>query len=114
MVYGLKNAGKTPTRAGLMTALKNLDPKKAKNPFLYPGVTLQTGKGDNFPLENEILVKWSGGAAGGWAPVRPLQPGARQPARGPSVPEEGGHRPPPPAWGAGAGPRRRPPPRAWG
>ncbi len=77
MVYGLKNAGKTPTRAGLMTALKNLDPKKAKNPFLLPGVTLQTGKGDNFPLENEILVKWSGGAAGGWTPFGSVYTGAR-------------------------------------
>jgi branched-chain amino acid transport system substrate-binding protein len=68
LVYALKNAGKTPTRAGLMNALKHLDPKKAKNPFLYPGVTLQTGPGDNFPIENEILAKWNGGATGGWNP----------------------------------------------
>jgi hypothetical protein len=50
-----------------MRALKNLNPaKKAKNPFLYPGVKLKTGLHDNFPLEAQILVKWSGGAAGGW------------------------------------------------
>ena len=66
MVYALKNAGKTPTRAGLMLALKNLNPAKAKNPFLYPGVKLKTGPHDNFPIEAQILVKWSGGAAGGW------------------------------------------------
>ena len=66
MVYALKNAGKTPTRAGLMKALKNLNPAKAKNPFLYPGVKLKTGPHDNFPIEAQILVKWSGGAAGGW------------------------------------------------
>jgi branched-chain amino acid transport system substrate-binding protein len=77
MVYGLKNAGKTPTRAGLMYALKHLDPKKAKDPFLYPGVTLQTGLHDNFPLENEILVKWSGGAAGGWTPFGSVYTGNR-------------------------------------
>ncbi len=77
MVYALKNAGKTPTRVGLMNALKHLDPKKAKNPFLYPGVTLQTGPGDNFPLENAILVKWSGGAAGGWTPFGSVYKGAR-------------------------------------
>jgi branched-chain amino acid transport system substrate-binding protein len=68
MVYALKNAGKTPTRAGLMKALQSLDPTKAKNPFLYPGVKLKTGPKDNFPLEAQILVKWSGGAAGGWTP----------------------------------------------
>jgi branched-chain amino acid transport system substrate-binding protein len=68
MVYALKNAGKTPTRAGLMQAFKSLDPKKAKNPFLYPGITLKTGPGDNFPLESQILVRWSGGATGGWQP----------------------------------------------
>jgi hypothetical protein len=77
MVYALKNAGKTPTRVGLMNALKHLDPKKAKNPFLYPGVTLQTGPGDNFPLEDAILVKWSGGAAGGWTPFGSVYKGAR-------------------------------------
>src|SRR5260370_41949995 len=100
MVYGLKNAGKTPTRAGLMTALKNLDPKKAKNPFLYPGVTLQTGKGDNFPLENEILVKWSGGAAGGAGALGATYPRARAARPAPSRRGEGGDGRPPPPRGA--------------
>jgi branched-chain amino acid transport system substrate-binding protein len=68
MVYALKNAGKTPTRAGLMRALKNLDPKKAKNPFLAPGVSLKTGKKDNFPLEQVQLIRWAGGATGNWNP----------------------------------------------
>jgi branched-chain amino acid transport system substrate-binding protein len=72
MAYGLKNAGKTPTRAGLMRALKNLDPTKAKNPFLYPGVKLQTGAKDNFPLEQEILIRWGGGATGFWTPFGKL------------------------------------------
>jgi branched-chain amino acid transport system substrate-binding protein len=77
MVYALKNAGKTPTRAGLMNALKHLDPKKAKNPFLYPGVTLKTGLHDNFPLENASLAKWSGGATGGWTPFGTVYTGSR-------------------------------------
>jgi branched-chain amino acid transport system substrate-binding protein len=72
MTYALQNAGKTPTRAGLMRALKTLSPSKAKNPFLYPGVGLKTSAQDNFPLEQEILVKWSGGAAGGWGPFGEL------------------------------------------
>ena len=63
MVYALKNAGKTPTRAGLMHALKNLDPKKAKNPFLFPGVKLKTGpEGQLPPSEQETLIRWSGSA----------------------------------------------------
>ena len=77
MVYGLKNAGKTPTRAGLMRALKNLDPKKAKNPFLFPGVSLQTGPKDNFPLEQETLIRWGGGATGAWVPFGSVYSGVR-------------------------------------
>ena len=72
MAYALKNAGKTPTRAGLMRALKNLNPAKAKNPFLYPGVKLQTGAKDNFPLEQEVLIRWGGGATGFWTPFGKL------------------------------------------
>lgn len=72
MVHALKNAGKTPTRAGLMKALRSLDPKKAKNPFLYPGVGLKTSAKDNFPLEQEILIRWQGGAKGNWKPFGQL------------------------------------------
>ena len=69
MVYALQHAGKVPTRAGLMKALHSMDPKKAKNPFLYPGVGLQTKiPGDNFPIESVKLVKWAGGTTGTWVP----------------------------------------------
>jgi branched-chain amino acid transport system substrate-binding protein len=69
MVYALQKAGKNLTRAGLIKALRTLDPAKAKNPFLFPGVSLQTKlKGDNFPIETINLVKWNGGATGGWQP----------------------------------------------
>jgi len=77
MVYALKNAGKTPTRAGLMRALKNLNPAKAKNPFLGPGISLKTGKGDNFPLEQVQLIRWSGGATGNWNPFGKVNNGVR-------------------------------------
>jgi branched-chain amino acid transport system substrate-binding protein len=63
-VYALKQAGKNPTRAGLMKALKNM--KNVKDPFLYPGITLNTSAKDNFPTEQEILSKWAGGATGGF------------------------------------------------
>ena len=77
MAYALQNAGKTPTRAGLMKALRSLDPKKAKDPFLYPGIGLQTSPTDNFPLEQQILVKWEGGATGNWKPFGKLYNHAR-------------------------------------
>jgi len=63
-VYALQHAGKNPTRASLMAALHNLN--TAKNPFVYPGIKLQTSAKDNFPIEQEIMVKWAGGATGDW------------------------------------------------
>jgi len=63
-VYALQHAGKTPTRAGLMKALRSMH--NVKDPFLYPGITLNTSAKDNFPTEQEILDKWSGGATGGF------------------------------------------------
>ncbi|HXR10652.1 MAG TPA: ABC transporter substrate-binding protein, partial [Gaiellaceae bacterium] len=65
MVYGLQHAGKTPTRAGLMKALKSMT--NVTDPFLYPGIKLNTSAKDNFPTEQEILVKWAGGATGDFA-----------------------------------------------
>jgi branched-chain amino acid transport system substrate-binding protein len=63
-VYALQHAGKTPTRAGLMKAYHSLN--TGGNPFLYPGVKLQTSAKDNFPIEQDIMLKWSGGASGDW------------------------------------------------
>ncbi|HEY8028409.1 MAG TPA: ABC transporter substrate-binding protein [Gaiellaceae bacterium] len=63
-VYALQHAGKNPTRAGLMKALKSMN--HVKDPFLYPGITLNTSAKDNFPTEQEILDKWEGGATGAY------------------------------------------------
>jgi branched-chain amino acid transport system substrate-binding protein len=63
-VDGLKHAGKNLTRASLMHALRNL--KEKNNPFIYPGMTVQTSKKRTFPMEQLKLIKWSGGAAGDW------------------------------------------------
>jgi branched-chain amino acid transport system substrate-binding protein len=63
-VDGLKHAGKNLTRAGLMKALRNM--KETKNPFVYPGMTVQTSKKRTFPMEQLKLEKWSGGAGGDW------------------------------------------------
>jgi hypothetical protein len=63
-VDALKHAGKNPTRASLMRALRNM--KETNNPFLYPGMTVQTSKTRTFPMEQLIMIKWSGGAGGDW------------------------------------------------
>ncbi|MEN3342570.1 MAG: branched-chain amino acid transport system substrate-binding protein [Actinomycetota bacterium] len=64
-VYALKHAGKNPTRASLMRSLHHLN---AKDPFVYPGIRVRTSPRDNFPIEQEIFIRWSGGATGDWHP----------------------------------------------
>jgi branched-chain amino acid transport system substrate-binding protein len=74
-VYALKHAGKNPTRASLMKALRTMN--TSKNPFLYPGITLQTSKKRTFPMEQLNMIKWSGGATGDWHPFGKLLTGVR-------------------------------------
>ena len=60
----LKRLGANPTRAGLMKAARSLnDPK---NPFLLPGIVVKTGAGDNFPVQQGQLQRWTKGR---WVPV---------------------------------------------
>jgi branched-chain amino acid transport system substrate-binding protein len=62
-VDALKHAGKNPTRASLMHALRNLkETGKNKNPFVYPGMAVQTSKSRTFPMEQLIFEKWAGQA----------------------------------------------------
>ena len=74
-VYALQHAGKTPTRAGLMKALHSMN--GVKDPFLYPGIKMQTSATDNFPIEQEIMIKWQGGPGGDWQPFGKLLSGVR-------------------------------------
>ena len=60
----LKRLGANPTRTGLMKAARSLnDPK---NPFLLPGIAVKTGNGDNFPVQQGQLQRWTKGR---WVPV---------------------------------------------
>jgi branched-chain amino acid transport system substrate-binding protein len=74
-VYALQHAGANPTRASLVKAYKSLN--TGGNPFVYPGIKIQTSAKDNFPIEQEILIKWSGGASGDWTPFGKLYSGVR-------------------------------------
>ncbi len=61
-VDALKHAGKNPTRASFMKAMRKLNESgKNKNPFVYPGMAVKTSKTRTFPMEQLILEKWSGG-----------------------------------------------------
>jgi branched-chain amino acid transport system substrate-binding protein len=62
----LKHAGKNPTRKSLMHALRTLNEKH--NPFVYPGMVVKTSKKRNFPMEQLVFIKWSGGGSGDWHP----------------------------------------------
>ena len=62
MVQALKQAGASPTRAGLMTALTNMN---QVNPFLYPGVKMVTTPTERFPIDQQILEQYKGSA---WQP----------------------------------------------
>jgi branched-chain amino acid transport system substrate-binding protein len=64
MVYALQRAGKTPTRKGLMNALTHLN--TTANPFLLKGVKMVTTPTEHFPIDQQKLERWSGGAKGGW------------------------------------------------
>jgi branched-chain amino acid transport system substrate-binding protein len=68
--YALKNSGKNPTRASLVKALHHMN--TTKNPFTYPGVRIQTTAKDGFPIEQLIMMKWTGGAGGNWQPFGKL------------------------------------------
>jgi len=72
--YALQHSGKNPTRASLMRALRNLN---VADPFLYPGMKLQTSAKDNFPQEQLIFQKWNGEATGQWAPFGKIASGLR-------------------------------------
>jgi branched-chain amino acid transport system substrate-binding protein len=63
-VDALQHAGKNLTRASLMHALRNM--KETKNPFVYPGMVVQTSKKRTFPMEQLKLERWSGGKGGDW------------------------------------------------
>lgn len=70
-VQALKQAGKNPTRAGLMNALTHL---KLVNPFLYPGIKMVTTPTERFPIDQQILEQYKGTT---WKPFGHLFNNAR-------------------------------------
>ena len=56
MVETLRKAGRNLTRAGLMKAARSLDLRA--NPFLLPGIRLQTSARNSFPLRQVYLYRY--------------------------------------------------------
>ena len=56
MVETLRKAGKSPTRASLLRAAQSLD--TLANPFLLPGIRLQTSRTDYRPMEQVYLYRY--------------------------------------------------------
>ena len=64
MVDALKKAGRSPTRASLLAAATHL--REGNNPFLQPGLVVQTGKRDYYPIEKMRMFRFH---AGRWQPL---------------------------------------------
>jgi branched-chain amino acid transport system substrate-binding protein len=77
-VDALRHAGKNPTRASLMRALRHLNESgKNANPFVYPGMAVKTSRKRTFPMEQLKLIKWSGGKTGDFHSFGKLYAGIR-------------------------------------
>jgi branched-chain amino acid transport system substrate-binding protein len=59
----LKRLGTNPTRARLMARARSIT--SAGNPFLLPGISVKTGRGDSFPVQQGQLQRWTKGR---WVP----------------------------------------------
>ncbi len=67
-----KRLGANPTRAGLLARARSIT--SPANPFLLPGIAVRTGKGDNFPIQQGQLQRWTKGK---WAPFGGLWESSR-------------------------------------
>jgi branched-chain amino acid transport system substrate-binding protein len=52
-----RRLGANPTRAALMARARSIT--SPANPFLLPGIAVRTGKGDNFPVQQGQLQRWT-------------------------------------------------------
>ena len=57
MVDTLKKAGRSPTRASVLRAATHLN---ETNPFLLPGVRIQTSPNDYYPMDKVKLARYRG------------------------------------------------------
>ena len=58
MVHTLQQAGRNLTRESLLRAATHLD---EANPFMYPGIRIQTSPTDYFPIEKTYMIRFGNG-----------------------------------------------------
>jgi branched-chain amino acid transport system substrate-binding protein len=63
MVDALKQAGRNLTRDSLLRAATHL---RETNPFMYPGIRIETGPNDYFPIEKTYMLRFEDGR---WNPL---------------------------------------------
>ena len=59
MVDVLKKAGPNLTRQAVLDQLNALS--ETENPFMYPGIKIQTGPSDYFPIEKTYMLRFKDG-----------------------------------------------------
>jgi len=59
LVDALQHAGQNPTRQSLLNAATHLN--ETSNPFLLPGISIRTGAGDRYPLDQVQLYRYHAG-----------------------------------------------------
>jgi branched-chain amino acid transport system substrate-binding protein len=62
-----RRLGANVTRARLMTAARSISTRA--NPFLLPGIEVETGRADGFPIQQGQMQRWQKGR---WVPFGPL------------------------------------------
>ncbi len=67
MTDALQKAGKALTRDKIMDVVTHLDERN--NPFLLPGIVVQTSPTDRFPIRQQQLLRYTNGS---WQPFGPI------------------------------------------
>ena len=67
MIRTLEQAGQNPTRASLMAAARSLN--YSDDPFLLPGIKVQTSATNPFPIRQQQLTRWTDGKFVNFGPL---------------------------------------------
>jgi branched-chain amino acid transport system substrate-binding protein len=67
MIRALSGAGQNPTRASLMAAARSLN--YSDNPFLLPGIKVQTSAKNAYPIQQQQLTRWTDGKFVNFGPL---------------------------------------------
>ena len=67
MIKALQAAGPNPTRASVMAAARSMN--YSDNPFLLPGIKVQTSAKNPFPIQQQQLTRWTDGKFVNFGPL---------------------------------------------